>query len=156
MRLEDLSNGCKISLLTWSIGLNETVYVEQLRGYEKKESKHKVYKLHKALYGLNQAPRAWFSRSESYYIKEGFQKNQGEQTLSFKWSKEGKILIVSVYLDDLIYIGDDEFMMSDFKSSMQKDFDTTDLGKMRFFLELRWCKALRGFIYVNISMLWRF
>lgn len=83
--------------------LNETVYVEQPNGYEKKGCEHKVYKLHKALYGLKQAPRAWFSRIESYFIKEGFQKSQDEQTLFFKWSKEGKIIITSVYVDDLIY-----------------------------------------------------
>ena len=32
--------------------LNEDVYVEQPKGYEKKGEEHKVYKLHKALYGL--------------------------------------------------------------------------------------------------------
>lgn len=36
--------------------LNEDVFVEQPRGYEKKDSPNKVYKLKKALYGLKQAP----------------------------------------------------------------------------------------------------
>lgn len=63
---------------------------------KKKGSEHKVYKLQKALYGLKQAPRAWFSRIEAYFIGEGFQKCHTEQTLFTKWSKEGKILIVSV------------------------------------------------------------
>lgn len=45
--------------------LNEEVFVEQPRGYEKKGSEQKVYKLHKALYELKQVPRAWFSRIES-------------------------------------------------------------------------------------------
>lgn len=44
------------------------------------------------------------------------------------------MLIVSIYVDDLIYTGDDEDMMVDFKSSMMKVFDMTDLGMMRFFL----------------------
>lgn len=38
--------------------LKETVYVTQLEGFEEKESKGKVYKLHKALYCLKQAPKA--------------------------------------------------------------------------------------------------
>lgn len=37
-------------------------------------------------------------------------------------------------MDDLIYTGDDEDMMIDFKNSMMKVFYVTDLGKMRFFL----------------------
>lgn len=37
-------------------------------------------------------------------------------------------------MDDLIYTGDDELMIAEFKSSMMRWFDMTDLGKMRFFL----------------------
>ena len=43
-----------------------------------------VYKLRKALYGLKQAPRTWFSRVESYFIKEGFKSSSSEQTLFIK------------------------------------------------------------------------
>ena len=39
--------------------LKEVVFVSQPEGYEVKGQEHKVYKLHKALYGLRQAPRAW-------------------------------------------------------------------------------------------------
>lgn len=64
--------------------LNEDVYVDQPKGFEKKGCEQMVYKLHKALYGLKQAPRAWFSCIESYFLKEGFQKSQSEQTSSSK------------------------------------------------------------------------
>lgn len=113
--------------------LSEDVYVEQPKGYVKKGSEHMVYKLHKALYGLKQVPRAWFSLIESYFVREGFHKSQNEQTLFIKRSKEGQILIVSVYVDDLIYTGNDELLMIDFKKSMQNEFDMTDLGMMSFF-----------------------
>lgn len=55
--------------------LEEDVYVAQPQGYEVKGEEDKVYKLRKALYGLKQAPRAWYSRIESYFIKEGFEKS---------------------------------------------------------------------------------
>ena len=87
--------------------LSEDVYVEQPKGYEKKGNEHLVYKLHKALYGLKQAPRAWFSRIEAHFIGEGFQTCHSEQTLFIKRSIEGKITIVSVYVDDLIFTCDD-------------------------------------------------
>lgn len=38
--------------------LKEEVYVTQLEGFVIKGKENKVYKLHKALYGLRQAPRA--------------------------------------------------------------------------------------------------
>ncbi|KZV39334.1 retrovirus-related Pol polyprotein from transposon TNT 1-94 [Dorcoceras hygrometricum] len=113
--------------------LSEDVYIEQPKGYVKKGEDHKVYKLHKALYGLKQAPRAWFSRIESQFISEGFQKCPTEQTLFIK-RHGGKILIVSIYVDDLIYTGDDKDLMIEFKTSMMQTFDMTDLGKMKYFL----------------------
>lgn len=114
--------------------LVEDVYIQQPKGYVIDGEEEKVYKLHKALYGLKQASRAWFSRIEEYFVKEGFKKSQNEETLFIKTNKHGNILIVSVYVDDLIYTGDDLSMMIEFKQSMQREFDMTDLGKMRYFL----------------------
>lgn len=114
--------------------LNEHVYVDQPRGYEKKGNEHKVYKLHKALYGLKQAPQVCFSRIESWFIDEGFERCANEQTLFTRRNKEGKLLIVSIYVDDLIYTGDDEDDLMKFKASMMNAFEMTDLGMMKFFL----------------------
>jgi hypothetical protein len=110
--------------------LSEDVFVEQPKGYEKKGSEGKVYQLHKALYGLKQAPRAWFSRIAAYFKDEGFETCPNEHTLFIKRGAEGKVIIVSIYVDDLIYTGNDEDMMNGFKNSMMSVFDMTDLGKM--------------------------
>lgn len=110
------------------------MYVEQPKGYERKGEEHKVYKLLKALYGLKQVPRAWFGRIEAYFIKEGFQKSSNEHALFVKQSKEGKILVVSIYVDDLLFTGKDTNLMLDFKNSMKMESEVTDLGKMSFFL----------------------
>lgn len=114
--------------------LKEDVYVEQPRGYEVKNELHKVYKLIKTLYGLRQSPRTWFVRLEEYFIKEGFEKCNSEHTLFTKTSETGNLLAVSVYVDDLIYAGDDENMVAEFKKSMMNEFYMSDLGKMRLFL----------------------
>jgi len=116
--------------------LNEEVFVEQPCGYVQKGHEKKVYRLKKALYGLKQAPRAWYNRIEAYFQKAGFEKCDYEHTLFFKTRKEGKILIVSLYVDDLIFTGNDELMFTEFKNSMKHEFDMTDLGKMRYFLGL--------------------
>jgi hypothetical protein len=39
--------------------LEEEVYIEQLEGFQLSKNVDYVCKLKKALYGLNQAPRAW-------------------------------------------------------------------------------------------------
>lgn len=114
--------------------LNEVVYVDQPQGYVKKGDELKVYKLKKALYGLKQAPRAWYSRIESYFFKQGFERCPHEHTLFVKQSEGGNILIISLYVDDLIFTGNNENMFEEFKKSMEKEFDMSDLGKMRYFL----------------------
>ncbi|KAL9268689.1 Retrovirus-related Pol polyprotein from transposon RE2-like protein [Drosera capensis] len=40
----------------------EEVYVEQPHGFEDYEYPEHVYRLEKALYGIKQAPRAWYER----------------------------------------------------------------------------------------------
>ena len=67
--------------------LNEDAYVEQPRGYKIKGRGDKVYKLHKALYDLKQATRAWFNRMETYFVSEGFKRCPNEQSFFTKWSK---------------------------------------------------------------------
>lgn len=128
--------------------LMEEVYVEQPLGFVKKDEPHKVYKLRKSLYGLKQAPRAWFSRIESYFLREGFEKCSSEQTLFVKTSIQGKLLIVSLYVDDLIYSGNDESMMMEFKRSIMKEFDMSDLGKMRYFLGIE-VQQLENGIFIS-------
>eukprot|EP00253_Pinus_taeda_P034807 PITA_34807 len=84
--------------------LKEEVYIEQPLGYEKKGQEHKVCRLNKSLYGLKQAPRAWYSRIDSYLLESEFDKCEGEPTVYIK-EKDGKILIVVLYVDDVIFTG---------------------------------------------------
>ena len=68
--------------------------------------------LKKALYGLKQAPRAWYSRIEAYFVKEGFERCGYEHTLFVKTEEGGKrFLIVSLYVDDLIFTRNDACML---------------------------------------------
>ena len=114
--------------------LQEDMYLQQPQGYVRKNNEHKVYKLQKAIYGLKQALRAWYSRIEAYFTKEGFVRSKTEHTLFVKEQGKEKVLYVNIYVDDLVFIGNDEQLMEEFKTSMKAEFEMTDLGKMRYFL----------------------
>ena len=89
------------------------------------------------MYGLKQAPRAWYNHIKAYFLKEGFEKCPYEHTLFIKKaSHDTSLLLVCLYIDDLIFTGNDETLFSSFKYSMMKEFDMTDLGIMRYFLGL--------------------
>ena len=127
--------------------LEEDVYIEQLKRYVQKGEEGRILKLRKTLYGLKQAPRAWYSRIKAYFIKEGFKKCLSEHAL-FTVKEEGKLLIVSIYVDDLKFIGNDKVMFNEFKTSLKNEFDVTDLGIMKFFLGVEVVQNHEG-IYIH-------
>lgn len=67
-------------------------------------------------------------------MKEGFLKCHKELTLFAKVIKIGKFLIVSIYVDDFIFNGDDELVFEDFKDSTMDEFDMYDIWMMIYFL----------------------
>ncbi|KAL4021580.1 hypothetical protein IC575_020386 [Cucumis melo] len=116
--------------------LQEKVFVDQPPGYVKVKDEHKVYRLKKTLYELKQAPRAWYSHIDAYFTKEGFKKCPYEHTLFTKIEDGRKLLIVCLYVDDLIFTGNDSAMIEKFKRSMMVEFEMSDLRKMHYFLEI--------------------
>jgi hypothetical protein len=61
-----------------------------------------------------------------------------------KYATDNKILIVSLYVDDLICTGNDVHMIHEFKQSMMKEFAMTDLGKMKYFLGIEVIQSEKG------------
>lgn len=55
-----------------------------------------------------------------------------------------KILIVCLYVDDLIYTGNDMAMLDIFKQSRMTEFDMSDLGLMYYFLGIEVEQSLTG------------
>ena len=60
----------------------------------------------RALYGLKQGPRDWYTMIGNYFTRLGFTKSEAEANL-YHIMVEGKQLIIVLYVDDLILTGDD-------------------------------------------------
>nr|GEW96257.1 hypothetical protein [Tanacetum cinerariifolium]GEW96298.1 hypothetical protein [Tanacetum cinerariifolium] len=56
--------------------IEEEVYDYQPPGFEDLDHPDKVYKVVKALYGLHQAPRAWYETLANYLLENGFQRGK--------------------------------------------------------------------------------
>jgi len=54
--------------------IEEEVYIEQPQGFKVEDLGTHVCKLKKALYGLNQAPRAWYGWIDGFRTSLGFSK----------------------------------------------------------------------------------
>ena len=93
------------------------------------------------MYGLKQAPQAWYSRIDSYLINNGFSRSNNEPTLYVKT----KILMVCLYVDDMIYTSN--LMLENFRTIMKKEFEMADLGLMKYFLGLEVTCNVRSMVY---------
>nr|GEX25460.1 hypothetical protein [Tanacetum cinerariifolium] len=89
--------------LDTTIQIKEEVYVCQPPGFEDPDFPDRVYKVENTLYGLHQAPRAWYETLSTYLLDNGFQKGEIDKTLFIKRNK-GDILLVKVYVDDIIFV----------------------------------------------------
>lgn len=58
--------------------IEEEVYMKQPLGYRSESNPSHVCKLNKALYGLRQAPRAWFALFSSFLIQQGFTNSKAD------------------------------------------------------------------------------
>lgn len=56
----------------------------QAEGFIIEGEEDEVYRLRKALYDLKQALRAWYSKIDSYFRENGFERSNDEPTLYVK------------------------------------------------------------------------
>ncbi|GJX02330.1 putative ribonuclease H-like domain-containing protein [Tanacetum coccineum] len=68
--------------------IEEEVYVCQPLGFEDPEFPNKVNKVEKALYGLHQAPRAWYKTLSTYLLENRFRRGTIDKTLFIKKDKD--------------------------------------------------------------------
>jgi hypothetical protein len=123
--------------------LGEEVYVSQPLGFIKLGEEKKVYQLHKALYGLRQAPRAWNSKLDAVLHELGFTKCKTEHGLYTRVKNKVR-LIVGVYVDDLVIMGECDKEVNQFKGEMKQVFQMSDLGPLSYYLGIEVKQGTHG------------
>ena len=129
--------------------LDEEVYIEQAKGFVDLDKKDMVFKLHKALYSLKQAPRAWQERWHNYVIQIGFQRTNDNSSFYIKEGLDNKIILVEIFVDDTLFIGNDD-LCKEFSEQMNKEFEMLMFGEIKFFVGLQIQKSKNG-IYITQS-----
>ncbi|GJU75950.1 putative ribonuclease H-like domain-containing protein [Tanacetum coccineum] len=98
---------CKSAFLYGTI--EEEVYVTQPPGFKDPDHPDKVYKVVKALYGLHQAPRAWYETLANYLLS----------------------------MDDIIFGSTNKELCTGFEKLMKDKFQMSSMGELTFFLGLQ-------------------
>jgi hypothetical protein len=109
------------------------VHVEQPLSFETEEHPNHVYKLHKALYELKQAPRVWYECLRDFLIKNNFRICKADSTL-FTRKMEKDLFVCQIYIDDIIFGSTDKSVCDEFSKIMTDGFEMFMKGVLIFFL----------------------
>ena len=110
--------------------------MSQPQGYVDPIHPNYVCKLHKAIYGLQQAPRAWFDSFTSELFHLGFHSSPVDSNL-FILNHDTFLVYLLLYVDDIIVTGNSLHFIDHLVSRLATIFDLKDLGPLTYFLGLQ-------------------
>ncbi|GJU96448.1 retrovirus-related pol polyprotein from transposon TNT 1-94 [Tanacetum coccineum] len=104
--------------------LKEDVYVCQPEGFINADHPSHVYKLKKAFYGLNQAPRAWYDELSKFLLQNQFFKGTIDPTLFIRRFDDDILVVKRIFRYlwetvnmDLWYMKDSGFELTGFSNA---------------------------------------
>lgn len=124
--------------------LQEHVLCQQPTGFVNPDRPNVVCLLDKSLYGLRQAPRAWFNRFAAFVIRIGFTPTRLDSSL-FVLQRGNDIVYLLLYVDDIVLTGSSPQLLQELIRHLQAEFAVKDLGDLRFFLGIDVQRNASGF-----------
>jgi hypothetical protein len=115
--------------------LSETVFCYQPTGFADHAHPDLVCRLHKFLYRLKQAPRAWYSRFATYLTTLGFIEAKSDTSL-FIFYRASDTVYLLFYVDDIILTVSSTELLRRTISALQREFAMKDLGPLHHFLSI--------------------
>ncbi|GJX41932.1 putative ribonuclease H-like domain-containing protein, partial [Tanacetum coccineum] len=115
--------------------IEEEVYVSQPPGFVDPDHPKKVYKVVKALYGLHQAPRAWYATLSTFLEKHDYRRGTIDKTLFIKKDKKN-IILVQIYVDDIIFGSTKKSWSDEFEALMKGSHDGIFISQDKYVAEI--------------------
>ncbi|XP_020691342.2 uncharacterized protein LOC110105981 [Dendrobium catenatum] len=108
----------------------------QPKGFEDATNPNHLCRLNKAIYGLRQAPRQWYTTLTTYLLSIGFSHSKSDQSLLI--FKENSVTIyLLVYVDDILVTGDNSTAIQRLLDQLNRQFSMKHLGEANMFLGIR-------------------
>ena len=90
-------------------------------------------KLHKSIYRLKQAPRAWFNRLSTALLSLEFVSSQVDPSL-FTYHRDSNHAFLLVYVGDILVTSNVRSFIDELIFNLQLNFAMKDLGQLSYFL----------------------
>jgi hypothetical protein len=124
--------------------LQEHVLCQQPTGFVDTAFPDAVCLLDKSLYGLRQAPRAWFTRFAGFITTLGFQPTRSDSSL-FVLRRGKDTAYLLLYVDDIVLTGSSSSLLQHIVDRLRAEFAVKDMGPLRFFLGIDVKRTKDGF-----------
>ena len=98
------------------------IYMDQHLCFEPKGQEHKVCMLKISIYGLKQASRQWNIKFHHAVLKDGFKMMEEDHCMYLKCSNNN-FIILSLYVDDILLIGNNKKMIDIVKRWLSSNFE---------------------------------
>lgn len=108
---------------------------------------NRVLKLKRAIYGLKQSARAWYTRVEESLLDLGYEKSKYEPCLFIKYEKGVKVY-VALFVDDFFVFYNCNNSYEQLKTELVTKFKIKDLGQIKQCLGMR-VKVSKGSVTVD-------
>ena len=116
--------------------LDEEIYMDQPKGYIKKDQERKVCQLLESLYGLRQSALQWNKELHKSLLDLGFTRTQLDASVYFTFNGTDITLVV-VYVDDVLFMGSNLKLVKGEKGKFMKVWESRDLGEVKEYLGMR-------------------
>ena len=90
--------------------------------------------LKKSLYGLEQSPRQWYKRFDSFMFKARYNRCEYDSCVYFKQSDNPTYLLL--YVDDMLIAAKNKTHVQKLKAQLKKKFDMKDLREAEKIMEI--------------------
>jgi hypothetical protein len=124
--------------------LQERVYCQQPSGSVDSMHPDHVCLLSKSLYGLRQAPRAWYQRFAGHLQQLGFVSTGSDSSL-FVLQRGGDMAWLLLYVDDIVLTASTTSLLQAVIQQLHEEFAMKDLGPLHYFLGIQVQRTADGF-----------
>ena len=130
--------------------IQERIYCQQPPGFADPARPNDVCLLSRLLYGLRQAPRAWFQRFVEHALSIGFRQTCTDSSL-FVYKRGNAMAYLLLYVDDMILSASSQELLQHIVSNLQSAFAVKDMGPVSYFLGIDVQRNREGFLLSQSS-----
>ena len=111
--------------------LHEEIFMEQPESFNVKRKENMVCKLKKSVYKLKQVPQQWYKKFDSFIMSREYKRTFVDPCVYVQRFHDDKFIILMLYVDDMLIMGQDANMIQKLKMELSKTFDMNELGSAK-------------------------